>query len=144
MRKKQTESRDKKQPAQSTRVPVNLIRRAPVNTSSAAAFSSAEVVIEVDDFIAAIYRDNGRVYNGKVTNVDEFDAFVTFLEHRGEMSNISTFVEPKSPDEVWVRCRDVLCVIPEPSNGYSGKRHRFTLEKHVLDEILRCYCQWKQ
>ena len=60
------------------------------------------------------------------------------------MSNISTFVEPKSPDEVWVRRRYVLCVIPEPSSGYSGKRHRFTLEKHDLDENLRCYCQWKQ
>ena len=143
-KKAKTKIRDEKQPAQSTRVPVNLVRRASVNTSSAAAFSSAEVVIEVDDFIAAIYRDNGRVYNGKVTDVDESDAFVSFLEHRGEMSNISTFVEPKSPDEVWVRRRDLLCVILEPSSGYSGKRHRFTLEKHVLDENLRCYCQWKQ
>ena len=123
---------------------LNLKRRAPVNTSSAPAFSSAEVVIEVDDFIAAIYRDNGRVYMGKVTDVDESDAFVSFLEHRGEMSNKTTFVKAKSPDEVWVRRRDVLCVIPEPSSGYSGKIHRFTLEKHVLDEILRCYCQWEQ
>ena len=82
-KKAKTKSRDEKQPAQSTRVPVNLIRRAPVNTSFAAAFSSAEVVIEVDDFIAAIYWDNGRVYNGKVTDVDESDAFVSFWEHRG-------------------------------------------------------------
>ena len=87
-KKAKTKSRDEKQPAHSTRVPVNLKRRAPVNTSSAPAFSSAEVVIEVDDFIAAIYRDNGRVYIEKVTDVDESDAFVSFLEHRGEMSNI--------------------------------------------------------
>ena len=49
-KKAKTKSRDEKQPAQSTRVPVNLKRRAPVNTSSAPAFSSAGVVIEVDDF----------------------------------------------------------------------------------------------
>ena len=43
-KKAKTKSRDEKQPAHSTRVPVNLKRRAHVNTSSAAAFSSAEVV----------------------------------------------------------------------------------------------------
>ena len=119
-KKAKTKSRDEKQPAQPTRVPVNLKRRAPVNTSSAPAFSSAEVVIEVDNLIAAIYRDNGRVYIGKLTDVDESDAFVSFLEHRGEMSNISTFVKPKSPDKVWVRRRDVLCVIPVSQRIWSA------------------------
>ena len=103
----------------------------------------SEPTFDINNFVAAVYRQNGQVYIGEVIDMDEQDVYISFLDHRGGLSSLSTFAKPKKPDEVWVNRNDILCVTPEPSAGYGGKRHRLVLDKDVLNAVIHFHAQWK-
>ena len=69
------------------------------------------------DFVAAVYRQNRKLYIGEVLEVDEEDVFVSFLEHRGEITPKSVSKTSKRPDEVWVAIKDVLSMFPARKEG---------------------------
>ena len=43
-----------------------------------------------------------KVYIGKVFEIDDSDAKISFYEYTGTLSIGSTFCEPKKRDEIWV------------------------------------------
>ena len=75
---------------------------------------------EKGDYVAAVY-DN-RVYVGRVIEVNETDANITFFEHKGEISTSTVFREPRRRDEVWVENINTLCIVPEPTETKRGRK----------------------
>ena len=63
--------------------------------------------------MTAVY--DRKVYIGKVLEIDDSDAKISFHEHATTLSIASIFREPKKRDEIWVDFVNILCVIPVPA-----------------------------
>ena len=83
-----------------------------------------------------MYRQDRKLYIGEVLEVDEDDVFVSFSEHRGEITPKSVFKTPKRPDEVWVSIKDVLSIVPQPGKKGSGKSLALALHEDVLEASI--------
>ena len=98
-----------------------------------------EVILpEKGDYVAAVY-DN-RVYIGRVIEVDETDANITFFEHKGEISTSTVFREPRRRDEVWVENINILCVVPEPTETKRGRK----FDESIIATIREQMNVWKK
>ena len=98
-----------------------------------------EVILpEKGDSVAAVY-DN-RVYVGRVIEVDETDANITFFEHKGEISTSTVFPEPRHRDEVWVENINILCVVPEPTETKHGRK----FDESIIATIREQMNVWKK
>ena len=93
----------------------------------------------VDDYVAAMY--DCKAYVGKVLEVDELDAYISFFVHKG-VSISTTFVIPKVLDEVWVPKENILCIFPRPKEDKRGKRARLVLDKTVLETTFKMVETW--
>ena len=71
--------------------------------------------------------------------VDEDDVFVSFVEHRGEITPESVFKTPKRPDEACVAIKDVLSIVPQPEKKGSGA---LTLNEDILGASVAEHEYW--
>ena len=80
-----------------------------------------------------------KVYIGKVFEIDDSDAKISFHEYTGTLSIGSTFCEPKKRDEIWVDFVNILYVVPVPAETKQGKK----FEKFVLENVMEKFPVWK-
>ena len=76
--------------------------------------NSDDVLLNLNDYVAAVYGVDKKVYIGKVIDVDQTDINVNVLKHKGEISRNSAFVEPRKKDEILVELRNLSCILPVP------------------------------
>ena len=96
------------------------------------------VVFDVNDYVAAVY--DRRVYIGEITEVEESEANISFLDHKGEVSSNTVFREPIRKDEIWVERKNILCVLPAPTETKCGKK----FEESIIAMVNECMTDWKQ
>ena len=101
---------------------------------------TANITVEVDDYVAAVY--DFKAYVSKVLEVDELDVRICFFARKGDLSISTTFVIPEVPDEVWVAKENIFCIVPRPNEDKGGKRARLVLDETVLETILKMLEAW--
>ena len=74
-----------------------------------------------------------KVYIGKVFEIDDSDAKISFYEDTGTLSIGSTFCEPKKRDEIRVNFVNILYVVLVPAEAKRGKK----FEKFVLENVMK-------
>ena len=79
-----------------------------------------------------------KVYIGKVFEIDDSDAKISFYEYTGTLSIGSTFCEPKKRDEIWVDFVNILYVVPVPAETKRGKK----FEIFVLGNVMERFSVW--
>ena len=99
--------------------------------------NEAAIVPDINDHVAAGY--DRKVYIGKVLEIDDSDAKISFYEHAGILSIGSIFREPKKRDEIWVDFVNILYVLPVPAETKQGKR----FEKFMLENVMEKFSVWK-
>ena len=80
-----------------------------------------------------------KVYIGKVFEIDDSDAKISFYEYTGTLSIGSTFCEPKKRDEIWVDLVNILYVVPVPAETKRGKK----FEMFPLENVMEKFHVWK-
>ena len=80
-----------------------------------------------------------KVYIGKVFEIDDSDAKISFYEYTGTLSIGSTICEPKKRDEIWVDFVNILYDVPVPAETKRGKK----FEKFVLENVMEKFPVWK-
>ena len=80
-----------------------------------------------------------KVYIGKVLEIDDSDAKISFYEHAGTLSIGSIFREPKKRDEIWVDFVNILYVLPVPAETKRGKKFK----KFMLENMMETFSVWK-
>ena len=80
-----------------------------------------------------------KVYIGKVFEIDDSDAKISFHEYTGTLSIGSTFCEPKKRDEIWVDFVNILYVVSVPAETRRGKK----FEEFVLENVIEKCPVWK-
>ena len=75
-----------------------------------------------------------KVYIGKVFEIDDSDAKISFYEYTGTLSIGSIFWEPKKKDEIWVNFVKILYVVPVPAETKREKSGMFVLE-NVMEKF---------
>ena len=99
--------------------------------------NEAANVPDINDHVAAGY--DRKVYIGKVLEIDDSDAKISFYEHAGTLSRGSIFREPKKRDETWVDFVNILNVLPVPAETKRGKK----FEKFMLENVMEKFSVWK-
>ena len=102
--------------------------------------NSDGILPQLNDYVAAVYEGDKKVYIGKVTDVDQTDVNVSFLEHQGEISRKSIFVELRKKDQVWIELKDLLCILPAPLETKRGKK----FNEDVLVNVNEHFSHWKK
>ena len=100
--------------------------------------TTESILPEINEHVAAIY--NQAVYVGKITKIDEKDAYITFYEHNGDITKTTIFRMPKRKDQVWIRFHDIICVLPEPNDTKRGKK----FDEVIVKVIKERFSQWKR
>ena len=80
-----------------------------------------------------------KVYIGKVFEIDDSDAKISFYEYTGTLSIGSTICEPKKRDEIWVDFVNILYVVPVPAETKRGKK----FEMFALENVMEKFLVWK-
>ena len=75
--------------------------------------NEATIVPDINDHVAAGY--DRKVYIGKVLEIDDSDAKISFYEHAGTLSICSIFRESTKRNEIWVDFVNILYVLPVPA-----------------------------
>ena len=99
--------------------------------------SGHEILPEINEHVAAVYDQH--VYIGKVIEVDDSDAHITFYQHSGDVTSTAVFRFPKRKDHVWVSLKDIICILPEPNDNKRGKK----FDEAVIEAIAQRFSQWK-
>ena len=81
----------------------------------------------------------GKVYIGKVLEIDDSDAKLSFYENVGTLSVGSILREPKKRNEIWVDFVNILYVVPVLAETKRGKK----FEKFVLENVMEKFSVWK-
>ena len=76
---------------------------------------------------------------GKVFEIDDSDAKISFYEYTGTLSIGSTFCEAKKRDEIWVDFINILYIVPVPAETKRGKK----FETFVLENLMEKLPVWK-
>ena len=98
--------------------------------------SSQAISPEIEDHVAAVY--DRTVYVGKVLEVNDSDAHITFYQHSRNITGLIVFRMPKCNDEVWITFNDILCVLPQPNDTKRGKRLE-EAERKILNLWFFCW-----
>ena len=80
-----------------------------------------------------------KVYIGKVLEIDDSDAKISFYEYTVTSSVGSTFSEPKKKDEIWIDFVNILYVVPVPAETNRGKK----FENFVLENVMEKFPVWR-
>ena len=80
--------------------------------------------------MAAVY--DRKVYIGKMLEIYDSDAKISFYEHSGTLSIGSVFRKTKKRDEIWLDLINILCVVLVPAE--IKRRKKF--EKLVLENVI--------
>ena len=80
-----------------------------------------------------------KAYIGKVFEIDDSDAKISFYEYTGTLSIGSTFREPKKRDEIWVDFVNILYVVSVPPDTRRGMK----FEEFVLENVIEKCPVWK-
>ena len=99
--------------------------------------NEAAIVPDINDHVAAGY--DRKVYIGKVLEIVDSDAKISFYEHAGTLSIGSIFREPKKRDKIWVDFVNILYVLPVPAETKRGKK----FEKFMLENVMEKFSVWK-
>ena len=99
--------------------------------------NESAIVPDINDHVAAGY--GRKVYIGKVLEIDDSDAKISFYEHAGTLSIGSIFRESKKRDEIWVDFLNILYVVPVPAETKQGKK----FENFVLENVMEKISVWK-
>ena len=99
--------------------------------------NEAAIVPDINDHVAAGY--DRKVYIGKVLQINNSDAKISFYEHAGTLSTGSIFREPKKSDEIWVDFVNILYVLPVPAETKQGEK----FEKFMLENVMEKFSVWK-
>ena len=83
-------------------------------------------------------RYDKKVYIGKVFEIDDSDAKISFYEYTGTLSIGSTFCEPKKRDEIRVNFVNILYVVLVPAETKRGKK----FEKFLLENVMKKFPVW--
>ena len=75
--------------------------------------NEAAIVPNINNDVAAGY--DRTVSIGKVLEIDDSDAKISFYGHAGTLSIGSIFRKPKKRDEIWVDFVNILCVVQVPA-----------------------------
>ena len=98
-------------------------RNLSILSSSEKAFeipeSEVAIVPDINDEVAAVY--DMKVYIGKVLEIVDSDAKISFYEHAETLSIGSIFHEPKERDEIWVDNVNILYVVLAPAETKTRK-----------------------
>ena len=70
--------------------------------------------------MAAVY--DRKVYIGKMLEIDDSDAKISFYEHAGTLSIGRIFPEPRNWDEILVDFVNIMCFVPVPIETKRGKK----------------------
>ena len=97
--------------------------------------NKATIVPDINDHVAAGYYR--KAYIGKVLEIDDSDAKISFYEHAGTLSISSIFCEPEKRDEIWVDFVYILYVVSVPAET---KREK----KFVLANLMEKISVWKK
>ena len=92
---------------------------------------------DINDHVAAGY--GRKVYIGKVLEIGDSDAKISFDEHAGTLSIGSIFREPEKRDEIWINFVDILHVVPVLAETKPGRK----FEKFVLKKEMEKLSVWK-
>ena len=79
-----------------------------------------------------------KVYIGKVFEIHDSNAKISFYEYTGTLSIGSTFCELKKKDEIWVQFVNILSVVLVPAETKRGKK----LETFVLGNVMERFPVW--
>ena len=92
------------------------------SSEKAAKISEKEsaIIPDINDHVAAVY--DRKVCNGKMLEVDDSDAKISFYEQATTLSIGSISWEPKKRDEIWVEFVKILCVVPVPAETKTRKK----------------------
>ena len=99
--------------------------------------NEADIVPYISDHVAAGY--DRKIYIGKVLEINDSDAKISFYEHAGTLSIGSIFREPKKRDEIWVDFVNILYGLPVPAETKRGKK----FEKFMLENVMETFSVWK-
>ena len=102
--------------------------------------NSDGILPQLNDYVAAVYEGDKKVYIGKVIDVDQTDVNVSFLEHKGEISRKSIFVEPRRKDKIWNELKNLLCILPAPLETKRGKK----FNEDILVNVNEHFSHWKK
>ena len=80
-----------------------------------------------------------KVYIGKVFEIDDSDAKISFYEYTGTLSIGSTFCEPKRRNEILVEFVNILYVVPVPAETKREKK----FERFVPENVMEKFPVWK-
>ena len=92
--------------------------------------NEAAVAPDINDYVDARY--DRKIYIGKVLEIVDADAKISFYEYAGTLSIGSIFCEPEKRDEIWVDFVDILHVFPVPAKTKRGKK----FEKFLLENVM--------
>ena len=79
-----------------------------------------------------------KVYIGKVFEIDDSDAKISFYEYTGTLSIVSIFCEPRKRDEIRVNFVNILYVVLVPAETKRGKK----FEKFLLENVMKKFPVW--
>ena len=77
-----------------------------------------------------------KVYIGKVLEIDDSDAKISFYEHAGTIWIGSIFCEPKHRDKIWVDIVNILFVVLIPLETKCGKKFETFVLENVMENFL--------
>ena len=97
----------------------------------------AAIVPDINDYVPGRY--DRKVYIGKVLEIDDSDAKISFYENTGTLLIGSIFRELKKMDEICVDFVNILYVVPVPAETKRGEK----LEKFVLENVMEKIFVWK-
>ena len=92
---------------------------------------------DINDHVVAGY--DRKVYIGKVLEIEDSDAKISFDENAGTLPIGSIFREPKKSDEILVDSVNILYVVPVSAETKRGKK----FEKFVLENVMETFSVWK-
>ena len=95
-------------------------RIANLKAVSNASVQGQEILPQINEHVAAVY--DRAVYVGRVIDMDDSDAHITFYQHNGGITHTTVFRVPNRKDEVWVAHEDILCILPVPNDTKRGKK----------------------
>ena len=87
-----------------------------------------DIHLSIGEYVGAVYDD--KQYTGRVKDIDGDDVQVDFMEPDVNRNTQQTFLWPRRSDNLWVKKKDVLCVVSSPEEAKRG--YKFTADICII------------